>query len=447
MRSVTNLMNQPVQQPVQHPVVVQSVPSNIRQINFKAGEVDQFLRSQSGDNKGRPSAVPRRMSQQDMMAQMMMERQKEQKKAKRKQNWMSALQVAGILSTIAFVGFMIWRGLGDGKDQEKAKALAEKVKEIVDPRIKREAEEELSRQSYERSLYRVEDLIEIDRLNRTSETKVVAEMGKVKERLQKVVGMDEAKDSVIKFLESINYDISNGIDPTKPIILCLDGPPGTGKSTLMKAIAEALEMYFKKISLSGTNNIEAVTGFERTYAGATPGLIAKAQLEGGTKRVVYGLDEFEKTSEKVQNAFLDILDGSGTFTDKYYNSKIDLSQSIFILTTNDVEKLRGTPIYSRIAGANLIKINPYNAETKTAIARLLTEEALKANKMFDRIEIPESIYKIMAEIAENDTGGRGVSQLSEKLIQALKGKLNKSKTFEVTDDYVKKLFENVVINS
>jgi len=107
MRSVTNLMNQPVQQPVQHPVVVQSVPSNIRQINFKAGEVDQFLRSQSGDNKGRPSAVPRRMSQQDMMAQMMMERQKEQKKAKRKQNWMSALQVAGILSTIAFVGFMI----------------------------------------------------------------------------------------------------------------------------------------------------------------------------------------------------------------------------------------------------------------------------------------------------------------------------------------------------
>ena len=80
MRSVTNLMNQPVQQPVQHPVVVQSVPSNIRQINFKAGEVDQFLRSQSGDNKGRPSAVPRRMSQQDMMAQMMMERQKEQKK-------------------------------------------------------------------------------------------------------------------------------------------------------------------------------------------------------------------------------------------------------------------------------------------------------------------------------------------------------------------------------
>lgn len=266
----------------------------------------------------------------------------------------------------------------------------------------------------------------------------------LKKRLDnEIIGMDEAKQPILDFLQSINYDIHNGINTDKPIILALDGPPGTGKSSLMKAISDSLGMYFKKISLSATKNPESITGFERTYVGATPGMIAKAQLEGNTKKVVYGLDELEKADEKILNTFLSILDDQKIFTDRYYNTNVDLSQSMFIVTTNQLERLKGTPLYNRIK-PHVIKIKPYNNEVKAKIAKQKIDMGLKVNKMNNKVVIDPDVYDTISKIATDD-GGRYTTQLADKLIINLKTSLEESNNskIHVTSDYINKIFKNI----
>ena len=394
---------------------------------FKAGEVDQFVRGGSS----RPQ-----MTQDEAMMQMIKQRQAEQKKAQRKQKWMTVLQVAGVLSGIALAGFFIWQGLKGGDNQKKAKELAEKIKGIKDIGIKREAEEEMARQSYERSLYRVQDLVQLDKLAQKVEERTPANIEAVRKRLDsEIIGMKEAKQPIIDFLEALNYDIKNGVVSDKPIILAMDGPPGTGKTSLMKVIADSLGMHFEKISLSSTKNMEAITGFERTYAGATPGLMAKAQLEGATKKVLYGLDEMEKAPENVLNTFLSILDDQKLFKDKYYNANVDLSKSIFVVTTNELEKLK----------AHTIKIKPYGLETKTAIVKQKLSKALPLNKLTEKVEIPEEIYEEIAK-RTTDQGGRHSTQLADKFIIQLKkmvGKQTDGNKVKVDKAMLDEMFKNI----
>ena len=353
----------------------------------------------------------------------------------------------GIASGLAIIGMVCVPAVKSlfSKDAQKAKELKEAIKHIKDVGIKREAEEEMARKEYERSLYRIADLVSLDKLANKVETKTPADIQAVKQRLDsEIIGMEEAKQPILDFLESINYDIKAGINNDRPIILALDGPPGTGKSSLMKAIADALGMYFKKISMSATKNSESIIGFERTYVGATPGVIAKAQLEGNTKKVVYGLDEFEKGDEKVMNTFLSLLDDQKIFTDRYYNSNIDLSQSMFIITTNELERLRGTPIYSRIK-PHVININPYDAGVKSRIAQQKMSYLLESNKMSDKVNIADDVYAAIAEKAP-DEGGRYTAQLVDKLITDMKKQLNhtpENKKLEVDAEYVKKVFEKI----
>lgn len=414
--------------------MVKQKQGNSYAMNFKAGEVDQYVRG----GASRPQ-----MSQDEAMMQMIKQRQAEQKKAQRKQKWMTGLQIAGVISGIALAGFFIWQGT-KGNNDKKVKDLTEQIKKIKDIGIKREAEEEMARQSYERSLYRVQDLINLDDLAHKVEERTPANIEAVKKRLDsEIIGMDEAKKPIIDFLEALNYDIKNGVNADKPIILAMDGPPGTGKTSLMKVIADALGMHFEKISLSSTKNMEAITGFERTYAGATPGLMAKAQLEGATKKVLYGLDEMEKAPENVLNSFLSILDDQKLFKDKYYNSNIDLSKSIFVVTTNELERLKGTPIYDRIK-PHTIKIKPYGLETKTAIVKQKLAKALPLNKLTDKVEIPESIYEEIAKYT-TDQGGRHSTQLADKFIIQLKKLVGKNPSGKVKVDkaLLDEMFKNI----
>ena len=393
-------------------------------VNFKAGR-DEFVRS-------------------DEMSRMMAERQKQQKKAEREQKGMKWLQVGALISSIALAGFFIWKGTRGNNDQ-KVKNLNEQIKHITDTGIKREAEEEMARQSYERSLYRVNDLIQLDKLANKVEKRTPADIGAVRKKLNdEIIGMEEAKQPILDFLEQLNYDINHGINNDKPIILAMDGPPGTGKTSLMKVIAEALDMHFEKISLSSTKNMEAITGFERTYAGATPGLIAKAQLEGGTKKVLYGLDEMEKAPENVLNTFLSILDDQRLFKDKYYNSNVDLSKSIFVATTNELEKLKGTPIYDRLK-PHTIKIKPYGPDTKARIVEQKISKALPLNKLSDKVEFSDNIYEAIAK-RTTDQGGRHSTQLVDKFIIQLKKLVNNNKSGEkikVDDALLDEMFKNI----
>ena len=423
--NVGNIYNNP-----QQPVVVETVPKNARRMSFKAGENDKFVRQN-----------PQRVSQPPMMdsySRMIMEQQKKEKAQKRKNNLSWALGIGASLAIIA-VAVMSLRG---GKDAGKTKELASKVELIKNEVIKREAKEELARQPYERSIYRVEDLINLDKLASTTEKRTKADIGALKEALdKKIIGQEKAKKPLLDFLETINYDIQNGLHNNRPIIIAIDGPPGTCKSTLMENAADGLGMYLKKIPLSSIEKPGSLVGFERTYSGAKAGAFATGQLEGGTKKVFYLLDELEKCPSEVQNSLLSLLDDQAKFKDLYYNCEIDLSQSVFGITTNELEKLKGTALYDRIKPF-VIKVEAYDNPTKAKIAKIKLENALNINKMKDKVEIKEEIYDVIAK-STSDSGGRETTNIAEKkLITELKKLLNHKKEGEkvvVDKDFIEKL--------
>ena len=417
-----NLKNQPT--------VVTNVPNNVKKMNFKANN-DKFVKQ------------PSVLDQQANIRRALEEQEKEQKKAKRKQNLTWGLGIGASLVLILALGGPMLTSLFS-KEGKKLKELTKKVAQIKDEVIKREAEEELARQAHERSLYRVADLIELDRLASTTEKRTPAKIGVVEKALgKKIIGQEKAKQPTIDFLEAMNYDINNDIVANRPIIYAIDGPPGTCKSTLMQETADALGMYLKKISLNNIEKPGSLVGFERTYVGAKAGAFATGQLEGGTKKVFFMLDELEKAPVEVQNALLSLLDDQAKFKDLYYNCEIDLSQSIFGITTNELERLKGTALYDRIKPF-VIKVTGYNNETKAKIAKLKLENALKEFKMLEKVEIKDDIYRIIAE-STTDQGGRETTQIAEKkLVQELKKLLNYKKPGEkivVDKTFIEKFLE------
>lgn len=390
----------------------QNVP-NLKVINFKAGEND---RTQYRPQSQAPVITRPPMNDQIMSQRMIEQQNRDNRRQKTKQNLSWGIGIASGLAIIAMV-LAQFKGMA-GEGNLKAKDLKELVKCIKDPTIKREAEEELARQGYERSLYRVQDLVTLDKLAQVVEERKPADISEVKKYMDsEIIGMDEAKEKIYDFLKDINYDILNGITSKKPIVLCLDGPPGTGKSSLMKTIADGLGMYFKKISLGGAKNGEMITGFERTYAGATPGVIAKAQLEGNTKRVLYGFDEAEKAAgNSVLDVLLPIFDNQRIFTDKYYNANVDLSQSMFILTTNEFYRLPEA-IRNRV---QKIDIGAYSKDVKAKIAKTKLSKELKNFKLESKVKINNDTYDAIANLT-TDKGGRQTTLIVDNLIQKLKG--------------------------
>ncbi len=422
-------------------ILSNSVPATVYEPKKNNNKVVAF---KAYDNRDQFVRQPQMISPQEAaMQRAILQQQKEAKKQKTKQNIITGVSVASGLAIIAMVLMQMKAMKGAGINDQKAAKLVERVKKIVNPNIKREAEEELARQPYERNLYRVEDLLKIDELATKVETRTTADLAKTKARLDsEVIGMDEAKEKILDYLKALNYDIEHGINNDKPIVICLDGSPGTGKSTLVKEIADALGMYFKKVSLGGAKNGEMITGFERTYAGATPGVIAKAQLEGGTKKVLYGFDEAEKASgQSVLDVLLPIFDNQRIFTDKYYNANIDLSQSIFMLTTNDY-RLLPEALRNRV---QVIRIKDYSPEIKAKIAKSKLTQELANNKMTDKVKITEDSYSKIADLTK-DKGGRETTLFVDNLIQKLKGLfVEGQKEITVNPELIDKLKINVMV--
>lgn len=406
---------------------------NNKAVAFKAQDSrDKFVRQ------------PQMMSPQDAaLYKAVQEQQKEAKRQKLKSNIAMGVSVAACLAIILTSLIQMKTLRGDATVNEKVGKLTQRIKKVINPNIKREAEEELARQPYERNLYRVEDLLKIDELATKIEKKVPADIKATKKHMdENVIGMDEAKEKIIDYLKAINYDIEHGITQDKPIVLCLDGSPGTGKSTLVKEIADALGMYFKKVSLGGAKNGEMITGFERTYAGATPGVIAKAQLEGGTKKVLYGFDEAEKAAgSSVLDVLLPIFDNQRIFTDKYYNANIDLSQSIFMLTTNNY-KLLPEALRNRV---QVIRIKDYTPDIKAKIAKSKLTKELAENKMTDKVRISDDAYMAIANLTD-DKGGRQTTQFVDNLIQKIKGLfVEGEKDIIINKDLIERLKINTMV--
>ncbi len=252
---------------------------------------------------------------------------------------------------------------------------------------------------------------------------------KVEEKLNKDhYGLEKVKDRILEHLSVLKLR-----GDLKAPIICLYGPPGVGKTSLGRSVAEALHRKYARISLGGLHDEAEIRGHRRTYIGAMPGRIIQALVKSETSNPVIVLDEIDKVGQDYKgdpsSALLEVLDPeqNSKFHDNYLDVDYDLSKVLFIATANNLATI-SQPLLDRM---ELIEITGYITEEKVQIAkRHLLPKQLEENG-FKRGEIKMS-DDVFTAIIENYTRESGVRELEKKIGKVLR-KIARLKARE--DDY------------
>ena len=246
-----------------------------------------------------------------------------------------------------------------------------------------------------------------------SETNDVLDLKKASQILERDhYGLKDAKEKVLDYLAVKKLNPSmNGV------ILCLAGPPGIGKTSLVKSIAESMGRKFVRVSLGGVRDEAEIRGHRRTYVGSMPGKIMKAMKEAGTNNPVMLLDEIDKMSNDFKgdpaSAMLEVLDPeqNKNFEDHYIDMPFDLSKVFFVATANDLRNV-SAPLRDRM---DILQLSSYTEFEKLHIAQnFLLKQAQKENGLADiDIKIPD---KVMFKLIDEYTREAGVRNLKREII-------------------------------
>ena len=245
------------------------------------------------------------------------------------------------------------------------------------------------------------------------ETKDVLNLKKASEILERDhYGLKDAKEKVLDYLavKTLNPSMNGAI-------LCLSGPPGIGKTSLVKSIAESMGRKFVRVSLGGVRDEAEIRGHRRTYVGSMPGKIMKAMKEAGTKNPVILLDEIDKMSNDYKgdpaSAMLEVLDPeqNKSFEDHYIDMPFDLSKVFFVATANDLRTV-SAPLRDRM---DILQLSSYTEFEKLHIAQnFLLKQAQKENGLANiDIKIPD---KVMFKLIDEYTREAGVRNLKREII-------------------------------
>lgn len=232
-------------------------------------------------------------------------------------------------------------------------------------------------------------------------------------------GMEKVKERILEYLAVLQLR-----GDLKSPILCLFGPPGVGKTSLGRSIAEAMKRKYIRMSLGGLHDESEIRGHRRTYVGAMPGRIIKGIQKAGSSNPVFILDEIDKVSANNYNgdpssALLEVLDPeqNSTFHDNYLDLDYDLSKVFFIATANDISTIP-RPLLDRM---ELIEVPGYVTEEKVEIAkRHLVPRELK-NTGLDKVTPKIKFSKqALEKIIEDYTRESGVRQLEKQINKTLR---------------------------
>ena len=305
--------------------------------------------------------------------------------------------------------------LGDkARQEEEVETLRKKINEVGMPEnVKAKALKELERyantnnQMAESGIIKayLDLVVALPWVNSSQDSEDLKEVEKVLDKNH--YGLTKIKERIVEYLA---VKMMTHRNPST--ILCFAGPPGVGKTTLARSIAEALGRKFIKQSLGGVRDEGEIRGHRRTYVGALPGRIINGMREAGTVNPVFLLDEIDKMTSDYRGdpaaAMLEVLDPEQNkyFSDNYLEEPYDLSQVIFITTANNLENIPA-PLRDRM---EIIQLSSYTEYEKFNIGfkHLLKKEIPNHGLTEEQLQITdEAMYKII----QNYTRESGVREL------------------------------------
>lgn len=306
--------------------------------------------------------------------------------------------------------------LGEKDDYSDVEQFEKALEELkADDAVKEKIKKEIARykkvigvpsESAVERLY-IETLLELPWNKQSKETTDIERAEKILERDH--YGLEKVKQRIIEYL-AVRCLTNKGETP----ILCLVGPPGTGKTSIAKSVAEALNKKYVRICLGGIRDEAEIRGHRKTYIGAMPGRIAAGLKQAGVCNPLMLLDEIDKVSSDYKgdtsSALLEVLDPeqNKNFRDHYVELTLDLSKVLFIATANDAGKIP-RPLLDRM---EIIEIGSYTANEKFHIAKkyLVAKQLEKNGIKPEQLNISDNALKLIISSYTREAGVRNLER-------------------------------------